>query len=195
MALLPLYLDAAKRTLVKGISDSATFGIGALTQEDTLILEVHLLKRVSYLLDPLYSQEALAGYSLTVSLGSANDPIAQQTSFSLSADGYSMTGNLGMNTSGINALADNATTIFEVRFSVGGGYYSAQQIVSIKKAVALAGAVSDPPGDTGLGVNQATGMFLPKNDVSAFTMLSQDASKRVLVYVHNDGSFRTELIS
>lgn len=196
MGLLALYFDVTSKVLRRGLQDEDVFLLPDLHQEDSPTIELNVIKRNSYdALTQHFSRVSLSGYSLQISVGSAASVLASQNVFTLSGDGYTLSGAVGLNTAGINALADGTTQIFEIRLSDGTNFYRLQTSCVIKKSVALAASLSVPATDTALGRIEAASTYIPSNDARSFTMLSlPNGSKRFLVYFHDDGSFRTEEI-
>ena len=197
MSLLDLNFDVTSKILVRGIDAPSIFTIPPLYTEESLPLKFTALRRVSWQegASPIYELVALSGYDLQVSIGSASNVLAAASSWTISDDNFSLTGNLDLNTAGINALTDGTQKTFEVRLFDGTNYYRTAQPIVIYKSVAVTGVAIPLPSPTALTKDEAAATYLPRNDVRSFTMLSEDGTKRFLVYPHDDGSLRCERIT
>jgi hypothetical protein len=197
MSFLRLVNDLSSQRFVFGYNAPEDFTLPKLKQEDILYIAYQAVTPTSDLLAP-HRLLNLSGYSLTISIGTAGDPLAQQATFTPSADNFTLTGSLSLNTSGIALLDDGASTILEAQLSLGStAIHRTQQGVKIAKAINVAGALVAPAGDTALGRIEADRLFVrQRGDVGqGFILRSEDGTKEMICYLHNDGSFRTELIT
>lgn len=198
MSLLDLNFDVTSKVLVRGLTVPSPFSIPSLYTEESLPMSFTALRRVSWIDgdSPIYERVAMSGYALQVSIGSASSVLASASTWAISADGYSLSGTMDLNTAGVNALADGASKTFEVRLFDGTNYYRTQQPVAIFKSVAVSGVAIPLPSPTALSKDEALAVFLPRNDIRSFTMLSlPTGAKRGLAYFHDDGSWRVEEIT
>lgn len=167
MALLDLYWNLTENNLVRGLLDTTPFSLPTLVQENSPTLRWNLLKRVSwYIGESQFSRIAFSGYALNVSVGSANNPLAAQSSWTPTGDGYTVEAALNLNTAGINALtADPSQQTFEARLSDGSNFYSLSIKCSIVKAVTLASSLVPVAGDTALGKAEANLLYVKKQGI------------------------------
>lgn len=179
MALLDLFWNLTENQLARGITDPAEFQLPLLVQENSPVLSVQLLKRSSYFWgEAPFARIPVSGYALNVSVGSANNPLAAQATWTTSADGYSLEAALPLNTSGINALTgDPSEQRFEMRLSDGTNFYSLSKTILIRKAVTLASSMVPVAGDTALGKAEAALRYVPKQGLIELVM--NDASTGV----------------
>lgn len=194
MGLLSIYFDTTNKKLVRGVSDDTVFQIPDQHQEDSPIIDLKVLKQVNWLFSPFYERIPLAGYALQISVGTAGSILASQNTFELSADGYMLNGELGLNTDGINALADGALVMFEVRLLSGTSYYRLTTEIRIRKSVALAASLSAPAEGTPLSKEEANALYHAKAGLRSFVMQTSDGSRSALVYLNDDMTLRAEEI-
>ena len=162
--LLPLYFEVREKILVFSETDPTPYTLPTLHQEDTLTIKIIAVQRQSLFETPLLQQISLAGFAAYVGIGSANSPLAAQATFTTATDDPdALVGDLDLNTAGINALADGATSTFELRLTgPTTARYRGQFTVTIKKSVALSGALSVIAGDTALGTLEARRTYVAK---------------------------------
>src|SRR6185295_9963545 len=135
MALLDLYFDLQTKRLVFSETNGRTATIPDLYREDSFTISFRALKRIRTIGSPLFERVNLASYSLTISIGAADNALAQAgpAAWTLSDSSTLLTGTLNMSTSGINALADGTASIFEIKLSSAGEPYRGQFPVTIRK--------------------------------------------------------------
>jgi len=197
MALLALYNDVSLLDFVQGLRDPDPAVLPTLKQEDILHIEYQALKPTQNPLAP-YSLVALTGYSLTISVGPVGAPVAQQSSFTLAADGYTLVGSLSLNTAGFSALTDGSSTLFEATLMQGStAVMRTQRTLTVRKSVYVAAALVPIAGDTALGRFEADRLYLRKDGANGEAWLSRsaDGTKSNILYTHDDGSFRIEPIT
>jgi hypothetical protein len=194
---LPLYFETRSKKLVFSSTDATEVVLPEFHQEDTITLELYAQTRIAQWDGQLFERILLSGFSGYVAVGSANNVLASQNSFTSTDDGYGLIGNLNLNTAGINALADGASSTFEIRLFNGTSYYRGQYAVTIRKSVALAAAIVTVPGDTALGALEAQRTYVRRigaaGEGQEFT--SPDGTKKVYMYLDNDGTMRYEPIT
>lgn len=194
---LPLYFETRTKKLVFSDTDATEIVLPDFHTEDTITLELYAQTRTAQYIAPLFERISLSGFSGYVSVGSASNVLASQNSFTATDDGYGLIGNLNLNTAGINALADGASSTFEIRLFDGSSYYRGQWPVTIRRSVALSAAVVTLPSDTALGSLEAQRTYVKRIGAAGdgFYLTSPDGTKQVYCYLDNDGSFRTEAVS
>ena len=197
MALLNLYFDLQTKRLVFSETNGRSAIIPDLYREDSFTIAFRALKRLRTIGTPLFERVNLAGYSLTISIGSADNALAQATSWTLSDSDTLMTGTLNMPTAGINALADGASSLFEIKLSSGTEAYRGQFGVVIRKSVATSGAIVSVIADVALGVAEADRTYVRHEGRpgEAIVLTSDDGLVKAILRVDNDGSCRFERIT
>lgn len=172
MGLLSLNFNVTQKQLVNGLTDDGVFLLPELHQEDSPTIDLQAFKRENFNSPgPAFSRVSLAGYALQISIGSANSILASQNTWTLSADTYTLSAALPLNTAGINALADLTQQIFEARLSDGANFYRLQAPVIIRKSVALADTLSDPATGTPISREEANLVFMKLNGVSSVPLI------------------------
>lgn len=171
--------------------DGAPLDLPVLNQEDTLVLSIPVVERRSFVSSPFFQRFNCDGWALQVSVGSANSILASQNVFTLNSTNDTFAGSLGLNTSGINALADNTEVTLELRMFNGTGYYRAQFAVRIKKSVALAASLEVPATDTALGAREAGQLYVPYSLPAGrgIQFTSEDGTKTGVLYLRDDNTF------
>lgn len=199
MALLDLYFDLQTKRLVFSETNGRTATLPELYREDSFTIGFRALKRVRIVGTPLFERVNLSSYSLTISVGSADTPLAQAgpSAWTVSDSGTLMTGTLSLNTAGINALADGTITLFEIKLSSGGEPYRGQFNVTIRKSIATSGALVSVGTDVALGVAEADRTYARHvgRAGEAIILTSDDGLKQGILRWDNDGSFRAEPIT
>lgn len=197
MALLDLFFDLQTKRLVFSETNGRSATIPDLHREDSFTIAFRALKRLRTIGTPLFQRVNLAGYSLTISIGSADTPLAQASSFVLSDTDTLMTGTLAMNTAGINALSDGASSLFEIKLSSGTEAYRGQFGVIIRKSVATSGSIVQVINDIALGVAEADRTYVRHEGRpgEAIILTSDDGLVKAILRVDNDGSCRFEPIT
>lgn len=193
-SLLPLFFDVLNKRLVMSQTNPDPFLVPALYQEDSYVIDFTALLPTGNPFVPIYNRLNLAGYQLQISVGSAAVINASATVWIPNADNTVLTGTLAMNTAGINGLADGASQLFEIRLFDGTNYNRGQQNVTIRKSVAVTGALIQPAQGTALSTDEAARVYARKEGRAAEAIILTSASglKRCILYCHDDGSFRGE---
>jgi len=197
MALLDLYFDLQTKRLVFSETNGRSIALPDLYREDKFTIAFRALKRIRAIGNPIFQRVNLAGYSLTISIGSADAPLAQASSWVLYDSDTLLTGTLDLQTAGINALSDGATSLFEIKLSSGTEPYRGQFTAIIRKSVATSGALNPVVADTAIGVAEADRTYMRKSGRAGegFTLKSEDGLQNVFCYLHNDGSVRWEPVT
>jgi hypothetical protein len=192
MAFLTLNFDLTSKCLVKSLNNSGLYLLPDIFQEDTLAIDLSVVQRISFVTPPFFSLVSLANYAMQISIGTAGTVNASQNTWTTNGDNTVFSGVLALNTAGINALADGASQIFEVRLLNLTSYNRGQAPVTYRKSVALAGALSIPPTDTALGKTEAAELYMPYELPAGrgITLVSADGTKKLLRYLDNDGTPR-----
>jgi hypothetical protein len=143
---------------------------------------------------PYFEKLSLNGKSMRASVGIAGNVYATADLATLSADGYTLSGRLLLNTAALNALADNTEVLFELRHHDGTAPYKVQVAVRFRKAVYTAGALSSPVTDVALGALEAKRTYMKKqgDPGEGFILVSADSNSSCFEYLANDGSRRSE---
>jgi len=196
MALFPLFFDTVNKKLVRSEVDASEVTLPPLNQEDGLEIDLTVLRRISNYA-PFFSKLNIAGYSLRVSIGTAGVENAFQDTWSTKNGDTTFTGELNLATAAISALANGTAQYLEITIGNGTLYYRGQFPTKIMKSVYLAGALTEPAGDTALGKSEANRNYVRKSGRAGegFTLMSEDGLKTVIIYLHNDGSVRMEPIT
>ncbi len=199
MGLLPINLDVARRKFIISANNEDEFLIGQVYQEDILQIEFNAYKPTGNVYGPnRYERVSLTGYALEICLAaSAGPPLATASTFTISADGYTLSGDFYLNTAGISALSDGAALIWETNLSLAGKPHRAQQIVTYKKSACIASSLIPLPGDTALGTLSADRTYVRKQGRAGegFVLMSADATKQIFCYCDNDGAFKADQIA
>lgn len=197
MALLDLYFELQNKRLVFSESNPRTFVLPDLYREDRFTINFRALKRVRSTSAPFFERVSLTSFALTIAIGTADTPLASASSWTASDNDTLLTGTLDLQTAGINALADGASSIFEIKLSIGGEPYRGQFPVTIRKSVSTSGALNPVVNDTALGVLEADRTYLRKEMRAGEGILwqSADALQLAIEYLHNDGSHRFEAVT
>ena len=163
MALLCFYFDLTSKQLVAGPNDSQVVSLPMLYQEDGLNLDLYIVERANWYAAPFFAAKSIANLSLFLSVGSANSILASQNVFTSDSVNNKFTGTLPLNTAGIDALADGASSTLEIRLldSASGAYYRGQFQVTVKKSVALAAATTSPVTAPSLSTLEAAATYVP----------------------------------
>src|ERR1051325_11017712 len=140
MALLNLFFDVVSKRLVTSASKGGVFQMPDLFQEDALTIDLTVLQRTNVGDPATFAVVNIANYALLVAIGTAGNALAVQATWTKNGDNSIFSGVLALNVAGINALADGAAQIFEVRIFDGTSYYRTQVPCVIRKSVALTGA-------------------------------------------------------
>lgn len=199
MGLLPITLDTARRKIVISPSNSDEFLLGNIYQEDILQIQFQAIKPTGNVIGSnRYEVLNLTGYALDICVAAVKGtPLAQATTFTISADGKTLEGDFNLNTAGINALADGASLYFEVNLSYASKPTRAQQVVTYVKAACVSGSLVAVPTDTALGSLAADRTYVRKEGRAgeAIILTSADGTKKGILYWHDDNSFRAEPIT
>ena len=192
MSLLSLFFDVTSKRLVNSLTNSGFFRLPPLYTEDTLDIELMVVKRSSYAKAPFFSVVDIANYALVISVGVAGTVRASQNVWTKNDANNLFSGQLPLDTAGINALANGTEQIFEIRLFDGTSYTRGQEICTINKSVALSGALAVVAGDTALGKIEASEIYMPYELPAGrgITLVSDDGNKKTLLYLDDDGTVR-----
>lgn len=194
MALLNLFLDTQSKKLVFSETQPVPFTLPDLHQEDSPTIEFRALKRVRQTTAPFFERIPLSGCDLLISVGVAGTIYASAGSWTASDGNTLLTGRLDLNTAGISALTDGTEAIFEIRLFDGVGYYRAQQVCRVKKAVATIGTMQAVVNDIALGKTEASRTYVPQQRATGFTMIDEVDGTEMIIRLKG-GSLLAEPIS
>lgn len=197
MASISLYIDIARNVLITGGPNlnPTPAVLPALVQGDVLNLQIYLVQPTGGI--PAYSIVNNAGLSLQVAIGDkvGNNTNYYATQFVWTADPTNsfFYAAISLNTAAITALLGanpTAASTFEVKYIAGGVPSTALEIsVTINAAVIKAGGVGAPPaGLTAVSLEYCNATFLPRQVQGAIVLVSPDGTKKVALYVDNDGA-------
>lgn len=193
---LPLYFDVVNRYLIKGPTNPDRFLAGNLYQEDTYYIDFRAYTPTGQRFGTIYSPVSLAGHSLVISVGSAGVPNAAGIAWATSADSYTLSGALEMNTAGINGLAAGASQTLEVCLSSISGKIKGQQSVSIVKGVYTSAAVVPVASDVSIGRSEALRLFaLKEGRPGEAIILTSLLGRQIQIYFDDTLGFQTPNIN
>ncbi len=206
MAQYDLLIDLQSGEPVIAVDNPAAAPLPPFVQGDTLNLRIFLLNRTStYPVSTPYTLLNVAGIgALQVALGDkiGNATNYYTTQFTWTADTVNncFTAALPMNTAAITTLIGanpSASTWLEVKYLVAGLPTTVlEKQITIQAAVIKAGGLPPlPPGLTPLSAEYANATFLPRQVQGAITLVSPDGTKKLALYIDNDGTFHTDPIS
>lgn len=203
MATYILYVDVAGNQLVAGLTNPSVAPSPPLVQGDTLNLQVYLLART-----PTYGTGvnpftiiSTAGLTLQLALGdkvgNATNYYATQFTWTTDPSNSYFTAALSLNTTPVtNLLGANASapTTLHIEYLNAGLPTTVLEIpVTIQAAVIKAGGTGPlPPGQTPLSAELANSIFLTRNIVGQVVFVSPDGTKKMALYLDNDGSFHED---
>lgn len=193
MAFLTLYFDLASQRLVNSLNNSGQFVLPDIHQEDSLAIDLSVVNRINFATPPYFSLVNIANYALQIAIGTPGVVNASQNVWTTNSENTVFSGVVQLDTAGINALADGASQIFEVRLLNLTNYYRGHFSVRYRKSVAVvAGSLATPPGDTALGKIEASEMYMPYELPAGrgITLVSEDGLQKQLLYLDNDGTPR-----
>ena len=194
MALLTLFFDVSSKQLVRSLINGGRYDLPPFHTEDTLDIDLTIVRRLNYTTPPYFSIISNANYALEIAIGTACTVRAGGPGlvWTKNSDNSIFSGQIPLNTSGINGLADNASQIFEIRLFDGTGYNRCQAPCRIIKSVALAAALAVIPSDTALGKIEASEIYMPYElpPGRGYILTSADSTKKILHYLDNDGTER-----
>lgn len=197
MANLILYFEMLSKQLATSEQGQLGFQLPTFGQEDTLDLEISLMRRVNEIRQPLYEVENVAGWSLRVSVGSVlGTADATTITFNPDATGKKLLGQLALNTAGLNALADQSRIYFEIIASKGTSKYRKRFETLWEKAIYTSGSLVAPAGDTALGLIDANNRFVKREGAAGEGfILTSPAGQRAYVYLRDDKSLAIDPIT
>lgn len=205
MALLKLILNRATGQLVTSQEQPTPFNLPAFVQGDTLAIEFSIVEPAPSLGVGKVAYVSLAPYSLKIGVGGqplgngSVTPAALQTSWTLSADNYTYSGSLALNTTEINTLIGSAHSVaawfeIEVRVVATGGYETVFGKLTSLRAQLIAAGSSTPvsPDSPALSVAEAFATYVPRVGQAggSIILISSDGAYAVQLYCHTDGSFQ-----
>lgn len=198
MANLRLYFETESKQLSLSAFGPLGFQLPTLRQEDTMSLEISILRQVSTILAPLFEVQNISAYSLRVSVGTITAGVATiivtTTAFTPSADGKSLLGTLDLKVAGISSLADNAEVFFEIIATINSTDYGKRFPTRVEKGVYTSGSLVAPAGDTALGRAEADRRYVKLEGTVGFVMYSVGGSK-MFVQLNDDGTFTASPIT
>src|SRR6266576_5540825 len=115
MSFLTLFFDLASKRLGNSLTNSGQYQLPDIYQEDTLAIDLSVVQRINYVTPPYFSLVSLANYAMQISIGTAGVVNASQNVWTTNSDNTIFSGALALNTAGINALANGASQVFEIR--------------------------------------------------------------------------------
>ena len=185
--LLRLYFNTTEKQLVFSETDATPIRLPDIYQEDILSIEFMALSRVRQL-PPFFERLNLAGLNLIISIGIAGTVHASQNVWTANGDNTILTGDINLNTAGINALADGASLIFEILLDDYRGHFT----VTYRKSVRLAASVVSVPGEVALSKTEATRVYVARQGAAGagIILTSPDGLKKRILVVLNDGTFQ-----
>lgn len=200
---LRLTVSLASRKLVAYLGTPTA--IGDLFQADLLSLEIQFVDETGNFNAP-YSVVNMNGLSLRVSVGSTPTgtaggppPLALQTSFTWDNTRKLFTGDLALNTSGIDGLIGaqpQATAYFEIKLASGTDRLTLLQSTFTVRAVVDEGSSTVPtPTDQYPTKNEADARYLLQSANTALYLTNPTTGKTMIVYLGDDNSFKAELIN
>lgn len=192
MSLLRLYFDLTSKRLVNSLNNSGEYRLPDIHQEDKWSIEFSACQRINYATPPFFSLFGLGTFALTISVGTVGVANASQNVWTANADNTVLSGVLNLNTAGISALADGATQIFEVKLVSATESYICQQEVTYHKIVAPTGTLATPASDRALGAAEAAEIYVSYEMPAGrgITFVSEDGTKKQVLYLDNDGTPR-----
>lgn len=192
MSLLSLFFDVSTKRLVSSLTNSAPYLLPDLNQEDSLTIDLSVVQRTGSITPPFFSYVDIANYALFIAVGTVGTVNASQNTWTKNTENTTFTGVLPLDTTGINNLADGAQQIFEIRIFDGTSYFRGQQLVTVKKSLALTGALAVPAEFTALSAEEAAAIYVPYELPAGrgLTFTSADGTKKQLLYLDNDGTPR-----
>ena len=192
MSLLSLFFEVGAKRLVSGLNSAGAILLPDLNQEDSLTIDLSVVQRTNNITPPFFSYVDIANYALFIAVGTVGSVNASQNTWTKNTDNTVFSGVLPLNTSGINSLADGAQQIFEIRLFDGTSYFRCQQLVTVKKSIALSGALAVPADDTALGAAEASQIYVPYELPAGrgLTFTSPDGTKKQMLFLDNDNTPR-----
>lgn len=196
MANLRLYFELLHKSLAISAQGPLGYSLPPIRQEDTLVLDISLIKQVSTLRAPLFELQNATAWSLRASVGTVASVLATTTSFTIDSTGTILSGSLALNTSGINALSDGTEVYFELIATLNGANYGRRFPVRVEKAVFLSGTLVTPADDTALGRAEGLRTFVAKEGAAGDGFIMQaENGVRAWIYLDNDGQLKAEPIA
>lgn len=187
MALLDLYFDTARKKLVRSLTDSSDFALPEFHQEDKIALSLRACKLIDQFNVPSFEQISLAGYSMQISVGLADDVYATQSSWTLDSTNYVLSGVLDLATAEITALADGTEVKFEIILSEATpSTFRGIFPVRIRKSVVLTSSLLPVPVGNALSEEKAAVIYLPRSGIRSFTMVDDDGVTYLVRIVNGD---------
>lgn len=207
MATIDLYIDIFEKKLVAGLTDPTARTLPRLTQGDSPTMRIWLLQPVagSSLTTP-YTYVLTSGVTLQAAVGArvgnATTYYTQQFTWTASTDVSNpyFTAALPMNTQAITTLLGangSASAYFEVKMFVSGVPTTVfSDAVTIQAAVIKDGGTIAPPIGTPISAETASATFLGREVVGPITLVcSTDTTKKIQIYVSDDGAFHADPVT
>lgn len=196
MANLRLYFEMTSKQLAVTERGPLGYALPPFRQEDTVDLEISIIKQISTVRAPFFELQNLSAWSLRVSLGTAATALATVTAFTIDSTGTILSGSLALNTAAVNALSDNALVYLEIIATLNGSPYGKKFPVTIEKAVFLSGTLVAPADDTALGRTEGLRTFVAKEGAAGEGfILKAENGVRAFIYLDNDGQLRASPIA
>jgi hypothetical protein len=200
MANLRLYFEMLSKQLATTASGPLGYQLPPFRKEDTLDLEISVLKRVSENLAPLFEEQNLSAWSMRATVGTVISGVATSlattTAFTIDSSGKSLIGSLALNTAAINALSDSAPIFLELIATLNGSNYGARYITRIENGIFTTGLLVAPADDLALGRAEGLRMFVAREGLpgEGFILTAENGVK-AFIYLDNDGSLKADPIS
>lgn len=193
---LTFYFDLLSKELAATEQGPTGLQLPPFGQEEVVPLSIGVIRRISEFEAPLFESVQIAAWSLRASIGPVGTALVTQNAFTVVQNRFE--GTLNLNAAAINALTDQQQGIYlDLLFNSGSEPYRGRFDLRIQKAVWLTGTLVAPAGDLALGVLEAERKFLKKEVDAGDSIIfkSADGTKRGIIYLDNDGSFRMEPIA
>jgi len=196
MANLRIYYELLHKSLAIAEQGPLGYALPPIRQEDSLVLDVSLIKQVSTLRAPMFELQNASAWSLRASIGTVGSVLASTSSFTIDSTGTILNGTLALNTAGINALTDGTEVYFELIATLAGSSYGKRFPVRYEKAVYTTGTLVAPADDAALGRAEGLRTFVSKEGAAGegFILTAENGVK-AFVYLDNDGQLRASPIA
>jgi hypothetical protein len=199
MANLDLYFEQLSKQLASSEQGPLGFQLPALRQEDTIGLDVSIIKQISTVRAPLFEVQNISGYSLRATVGTlvagVATALATTIAFTAVESNTKLRGSLALNTAAVNALSDSASVFLELIATDGdGNVYGRRFATRVEKAIYASGVLVAPADDTALGRLEADRRYVKLDSFKGGIWESENGTK-AFVYLHDDGTIRADPLS
>lgn len=196
MATLRIYFELLSKQMAVTAQGPLGYQLPTLRQEDSLDLEISILRQISTVKQPLFELVNLSAWSIRVTIGTAGSSLTTATLSTVDSSGTSLSGNLALNTAGINALSDSASVYFEIIATNGSYVYGKRFPAIIEKAIYTSGALVTPADDTALGRAESVRLFVQKEGAAGDGfILTAENGVQAFIYLDNDGRLQASPIA